>query len=212
MRHDDFIHALVEDHGTKPDANRFSLGIVAASGMAFSLLVFFAFLGIRADFANAMYDPHVVFKFIFAASLAGSLVPLVKASLRPEAKAALLLPYLSIPAFVLAGGIAFQLSTSPADFWLSGMIGRYPGSCLKSIPVLAIGPLVVLMVVLHGGATTRPVLSGAVAGGVAGGIAAFIYALHCPDDSALFVALWYSLAIGITSLAGALAGARYLRW
>jgi hypothetical protein len=69
-----------------------------------------------------------------------------------------------------------------------------------------------LLTSLRQGATTQPVLAGALAGALSGSLAAFIYALHCPDDSALFVALWYSLAIGITTLAGAFAGDRLLRW
>ncbi len=212
MKNDDFINALVEDHATRPGVSRFAMGIVVAFGLAFSLAIFLAFLGIRADFAHVVADPHLVFKFVFAASLFGSLLPLVKALLRPEANIVSPLFYLLIPALVLACGIAFQLATSPVDFWVSGMMGRYPIACLRSIPALAMGPLVVLMVFLHNGAPTRPVFSGAVAGCVAGGMAAFIYALHCPDDSALFVALWYSLAIAITTGIGAAMGAKWLRW
>ena len=54
--------------------------------------------------------------------------------------------------------------------------------------------------------------AGAVAGLAAGGIAAAIYAWHCPDDSPLFLATWYSLAIAIVVAAGFLLGRRLLRW
>jgi hypothetical protein len=47
---------------------------------------------------------------------------------------------------------------------------------------------------------------------ICGAIGAALYATHCPDDSPLFVAAWYSLAIGFTAAIGALAGSRLLRW
>ena len=80
------------------------------------------------------------------------------------------------------------------------------------IPFLSIGPLACIMLALRQGAPTRPGLTGAVAGLAAGGIAATLYASHCTDDSPLFVATWYSLAIGIVTLLGYVIGSRFLRW
>ena len=212
MKTGDFINALVEDQGVKEPLLGPKFGAQMAAGLAVSLVIFFLFLGVRADFSDAMVDPHIVFKFVFAASLCGSSLPLAIYALRPEIQLARLLRWLVLPLLMLASGVVFQLLTSPSEYWLSGMVGRYPLSCLRSIPALAIGPLVVLLLMLRGGAPTEPVLSGAVAGAVSGGLAAFIYALHCPDDSALFVALWYSLAIGIVTVTGAVLGAKWLRW
>ena len=73
-------------------------------------------------------------------------------------------------------------------------------------------PLACTFLALRHGAPTRPGLAGAVAGLVASGIAATLYASHCTDDSPLFVATWYPLAIGIVVRAGYVAGSRYLRW
>ena len=212
MKTGDFINALVEDQGMRQPTIGLGLSMRMAAGLAVSLVIFFTSLGVRADFASAVFDPHVVFKFMFAVSLFGSLWPLAVQAVRPERLIVPLLRWLVVPLLVLGGGVVFQLTTSPADYWLSGMVGRYPGACLVNIPVLAIGPLAVLLLMLRSGAPTQPVLSGAVAGAVSGGLAAFLYALHCPDDSALFVALWYLLAIGIVTAAGAVIGARYLRW
>jgi hypothetical protein len=55
-------------------------------------------------------------------------------------------------------------------------------------------------------------LAGAVAGLAAGGIAATLYAAHCTDDSPLFVATWYTLAIAILTGTGAFAGRVFARW
>jgi hypothetical protein len=212
MKTGDLINALVEDQGIKEPLFGLRLGVRMVAGLAVSLVIFFLFLGVRADFQTAMTDPHVVFKFIFAASLFGSLLPMVVYAVRPEIHLASLMRWFVLPLLVLGGGVAAQLLTSPPDFWLSGMMGRYPTACLRNIPVLAIGPLTVLLLMLRGGAPTQPVATGAAAGAVSGGLAAFIYALHCPDDSALFVALWYSLAIGIVTVIGGVLGRYWLRW
>jgi hypothetical protein len=55
-------------------------------------------------------------------------------------------------------------------------------------------------------------MAGAAAGLLAGGLGAVLYAIHCPDDSPLFVALWYVPAVALVVLAGAAAGSRVLRW
>ena len=52
----------------------------------------------------------------------------------------------------------------------------------------------------------------AAAGLLAGAFAAAVYCLHCPETSAIFVLIWYSLGILATSLLGALLGPRLLRW
>ena len=44
------------------------------------------------------------------------------------------------------------------------------------------------------------------------GLAATFYAAHCTDDSPLFVATWYPLAIAMLAIAGALAGRLFVRW
>ncbi|MGR3363098.1 MAG: NrsF family protein, partial [Maritimibacter harenae] len=79
-------------------------------------------------------------------------------------------------------------------------------------PLIGLGPLAIMIAALRKGAPTRPVLTGAMAGVVAGGVAAMFYAAHCTDDSPLFVAAWYSIAIGILASLGALAGRYALRW
>ncbi len=212
MKTDEFINALVEDQGANIASFGFKFVAWIASGLTLSLMIFFMFLRVRADFSDLMTDPHVMFKFIFAASLLSSLLPLLVYARSPEINLLPVLRWLILPLLVLAGGVVFQLMTSRPDAWLSGMIGEHPMACLGNIPVLAIGPFIALLLILRSGAPTQPVLSGAAAGAISASLASFIYALHCPDDSALFVAVWYSLAIAIMTGFGAVMGAKWLKW
>jgi hypothetical protein len=84
--------------------------------------------------------------------------------------------------------------------------------CMSSIPVIAAVPLGLMLYAIRQGAPARPARAGAIAGLIAGGIAAFFYAAHCFDDSPLFVATWYTIAIGVVTTVGALVGGRVLRW
>ena len=77
---------------------------------------------------------------------------------------------------------------------------------------MGIAPLALFIAALRYGAPARPTLAGAVAGLAAGGISATLYAAHCTDDSPLFVATWYTLAIAILTAAGALGGRAFARW
>ena len=84
--------------------------------------------------------------------------------------------------------------------------------CLTFIPLIGIGPLTAFIVAMRHGAPARPGLSGAVAGLLAGAVAATFYAAHCVDDSPLFIAIWYGLAIAGLSAAGAVAAKVWVRW
>jgi hypothetical protein len=100
----------------------------------------------------------------------------------------------------------------PSVSWGARMIGTNSLACLASIPLIGLGPLAIFLATLRHGAPTRPRLAGAVAGVLAGGLSATFYAAHCTDDSPLFVALWYSIAICGLALAGALLAPRAARW
>ena len=53
---------------------------------------------------------------------------------------------------------------------------------------------------------------GGMGGLLAGALGATVFAMHCTNDSPLFVAIWYILAIGLTALTGLLVGRYVLRW
>ena len=109
---------------------------------------------------------------------------------------------------VLLLAVAGELLTLPAAAWMPAMMGQSNGQCVGFISVMSLPLLAAALWALRRGASTRPALSGALAGLLSGGAAAAVYAVHCTEDSPLFYALWYVLAIlGAARRSGALLGA-----
>jgi hypothetical protein len=131
---------------------------------------------------------------------------------RPGARLGLSGWALLIAPVLVALAVLAELASVPAAQWGARWIGSNIRFCLTIIPALSLVPLGAMLLALRHGAPTRPRLAGAAAGLVAGAIAAFLYASNCTDDSPLFVATWYPLAIGLVALAGSLLGPRLLKW
>ena len=55
-------------------------------------------------------------------------------------------------------------------------------------------------------------LAGACAGLMAAAVGALVYALHCPEVEAPFLAVWCVLGLLIPTVVGALIGPKLLRW
>lgn len=174
--------------------------------------VFFALLGPRPDIASAVQTIRFLFKFVVTIALAASAFGLLRLLSRPETDPRGVLPYLAVaPALVLAG-VAIELIVAPAETWSTRLVGTNSLQCLTFIPLIGIGPLALLLLALRHGAPSHPTLAGAIAGLAAGGIAATFYASHCTDDSPLFVVTWYTIAVGVLALLGALTGRHVARW
>ena len=161
---------------------------------------------------SAMHTWRYVGKFVLALSLAASASLLVLRASRPEApRGRLDFVLLLAPALLLAAVIV-ELVLLPQGEWMPRMMGHNARVCMLSIPPLSLGPLAWLLFALRKGAVTAPARAGALAGLMAGGLGAAFYAAHCFDDSPLFVAVWYTLAVTFVTLLGAVLGKRLLRW
>jgi hypothetical protein len=153
-----------------------------------------------------------LFKFVFTASLALTAFLCARAFSMPGAYSRRMgLALLLAPALMIAAVMA-ELTVMPEQTWMPRMIGTNSMICMSFIPLIGIGPLAVFIAVLRYGAPTRPVLAGALAGLLAGGLGATFYAAHCFDDSPLFVAVWYTIAIAVMAALGAIAGRVFIRW
>jgi len=113
---------------------------------------------------------------------------------------------------LLAATVVAELVAVPSGQWLIRLVGTNSRVCLTAIPLMSLPLLAAFMLVLRRGAPVARTTAGAAAGLAASGLAAALYATHCPDDSPLFVAVWYSIAIGGVTLLGALLGRILLRW
>jgi hypothetical protein len=92
------------------------------------------------------------------------------------------------------------------------LFGRTWRGCPLLIAALSGPGLAGALWALHGLAPTRPALAGAAAGLMAGAAATLVYALHCPENAATFIAVWYVAGIALSTLVGALIGRTLLRW
>jgi hypothetical protein len=212
MKTDDFIRALSAD--LTPSRSSLELRFAAAvlPGFLVALALFAVTLGPRPDFAAAMGDMRFIFKFVVTLLLAVCSALLVWRLARPGAPVRSQLPLLALVPVVLALGVVAEMNVLPRSSWMTKLIGQNSVVCMLSIPFFAAPMLIAALAALRRGAPTNPGLAGAVAGLLAGSIGAAIYAAHCPDDSPLFIAVWYSISIAVVTAVGAIAGQRMLRW
>jgi hypothetical protein len=188
-----------------------SLAVGAAVGTLVVAALFFSEVGFRPDIAEAIHNVRFLFKFVVTISLAATAVLVARNLSRPDddlksSRALILAPLL------LACAVGIELAIVPSGQWMSRLVGHNARICLTLIPLLSIGPLICFMIVLRNGAPSNPGWAGATAGLAASGIAATFYASNCNDDSPLFVATWYPIAIIGVSAIGYLIGRRALRW
>jgi hypothetical protein len=212
MKTDDLIRAMTSDLAPPGPSIETRFAVAFLPGVLVALALFAVTLGPRGDLALVASDMRFLFKFVVTLLLALCSALLVWRLVRPGAPARLQIAALTLVPLVLAAGVLAELFVLPTASWCLKLVGSNGLVCVLSIPFFALPMLIAEIFALRQGAPTKPTLTGVVAGLFAGGVAAAIYAAHCPDDSPLFIALWYSLGIAIVALAGGLAGRLALRW
>ena len=212
MDTNELIEALATD--ARPPATPLSTAWWSAAGLAVALaaLVFFTILGPRPDIATAAGTYRFLFKFLVTITLAVSAFGLARTLSRPGETWRKAMPYLAAAPALIAMAVVVELFTLPPDTWPATLAGTNGVVCLTYITLLGIAPLAIFLRALRHGAPTKPTLAGAVSGLLAGAIAASFYAAQCTDDSPLFVATWYTLAIAVLAILGAAGARRLARW
>jgi hypothetical protein len=212
MKTDDLIKAIAADQNgpTTPLDRSLMLGLLP--GLAIAVLVYAVLLGPRPHLMALVPAPRLMFKLIFPWVVAACALPLAVRLAQPAANPRRYGGFLLALAFVLLVAVGIELIVLPQAEWRTYWMGHNAKACMTLIPILAFGPLVASLIVLKRGAPTNPALAGAGAGLLAAAIGAALYATHCPDDSPLFVACWYSLATIIVVAIGAIVGSKWLRW
>jgi hypothetical protein len=211
VKTEDLISALAADGKQRTNLSR-SLLAALIIGALVAGVAFFAILGFRHDIDSAMHTTRFLFKFLVTLSLASAAIGVVWRIGRPGAPLALAAWALAIPVLLLAMAVMMEMRMMPEATWMPRMIGNNMMHCLLSIPAFSIPTLAALLYALRDSAPSNPAMAGAAAGLVSAGIAATYYASNCMDDSPMFVATWYTIAVAIVAVVGALLGRRLLRW
>ena len=192
-------------------SRRVAIALLAALPLSFAFML--AEYGLRPGLLDSLlHQPMALLKLLVPAAVAAGGFLAVERLARPGvavrgAWAAMVLPVLLV--WILA--VFVWLQAAPADrpelLW-----GRTWRTCAWSISAMALPVFVATLLALRSLAPTRPVAAGAAAGALASGAGAAVYALHCPELTAPFLAVWYVLGMAIPVIAGALLGPRLLRW
>lgn len=182
-----------------------SVGVIALSVLWFAP---------RPDLFSALTssDHTVLWKFIFAFSVVVTALPIVRDLTTPGRRVGIASFVATVPfAIVLLLG-ARELMVLPAQDVRHLLSHASWGACLWQVPLLSIPAFAIFVGLARRSAPTNLTRAGTYIGLLAGGFGAVGYAFHCGDDSMLFVATAYTLAIGEMALLGALLGPRLLRW
>ncbi len=175
-------------------------------------VLFFAAIGLRPDIAYAIETARFIVKVVISGALAVAAFLAMRTLARPGASKRPPLDWLVLPGGLLMLAVAAELYVVPPNRWADSLIGTNYVMCVIAIVSLGTPLLIMFLWALHRQAPTRPALAGAMAGLASASVAAFFYTAQCPNDSPLFVAVWYSFASLILVAAGAFAGHRVLRW
>jgi hypothetical protein len=212
MKTGDLIRALAADREASSQSTDRLLLIAIPIGLAVSLMPFLLLIGLRPNLADAAATVPFMLKpvemLILTTAAAALVLRLAQpgAPWRRAALAAALAPALMIAAVIV------ELLVVPRAEWLVRLAGAHWHICVVNMVLLALPMLAAILIGLRAGAPTRPALAGAGAGLLAGALSATLYIAHCPDDSPLFVAAWFTSAIAIVTAIGSTIGARLLRW
>lgn len=212
MKTEDLINAIAQDGAPRPISVAARMAIALVLGGIVAAALFVHVLGVRPDIMQALqswrFDIKVVITLVCFATALWATYELA----RPDANTRRALLVFALPLALLAVTVGCELIVSPVDTWVGRAVGTNSRLCLVSISALSIGPLAALLFALRAGAARSPALAGAAAGLLAGGLAATLYAMHCFDNSPLFVTLWYIPAVALVASMGAASGSRLLRW
>lgn len=211
MKTDFLIDMLARQAGPAPSfpaARRLTWAIGA--GLLLSGLLAISIIGpLPSAFFNT---PAPWIKIAYAMLLAlsgGALAARLSRPASPIANARI--SVISVVILMLLFGMA-TLITTPKDERLAAILGQTWWICPWMLMMLSLPALAAIFWVMRGLAPTRLRHAGFAAGLLAGAVGAVGYSLACPETSATFVAIWYTLGIALTAWVGLWLGPKVLRW
>jgi hypothetical protein len=210
---DAFLDGLSRDLRPTPKGvviRRLAVSLVVGGVAAFVGVA--GLLGLRADMASAVLSSMFWVKLAYTGGVAVAAVWCVERLSRPAGDAGRRLPWLLAPPAAMGAMAAWRFGSAAPSLREALVMGSSAAVCPGLILITAIPVFAALVWALRGLAPTRLRVAGALAGLTAGGAGAAIYALHCPESGAPFVAIWYTLGMVAAGALGGLLGPRLLRW
>ncbi|MBA2723547.1 MAG: DUF1109 domain-containing protein [Methylibium sp.] len=211
MKTDHLIEMLARGAGPAPRAVAARRLIPAgAFGVSVSAALALALMGPLPQ--EILDTPAPWIKLAYAGLLALPAGWLAARLARPVSRPAMPTRLVAAVLLAMAALGATAWATTPEADRLGALFGSSWGACPWNVLALSMPALAGILWALRGLAPTRPHAAGCAAGLLAGALGAGGYALTCPETSAVFVAVWYSLGIGLVAGVGTLLGPRVLRW
>ncbi|AGU49974.1 hypothetical protein VAPA_1c28790 [Variovorax paradoxus B4] len=213
MKTDDLVAMLATGATAAPRraaGRRLALALFAGLPLSFAIL--FTEYGLRRDLVQAMFWPMFWVKVLFPLCIAAAAFVMVQRLARPGVPVRRAWIGIAVPVLAVWVMAALAWFNAPAEERMPLLMGESWRVCALSIGLMALPVFAAALLALKGLAPTRPALAGAAAGGLAGGVGAAVYALHCMELTAPFLAVWYVSGIALPVLVGAVLGPRLLRW
>ena len=188
------------------------LGLALVAGVVVSAIVMVMWQGPRSDLATAWTDPIFWTKFGYTLLIALGGFWAVERMARPGGSGrGAMLAILAV--FIACGALAVaQMMTSPREEMRALIMGGTWDRCPLIILALSLPILAATLWVMRRMAPTNLPMAGLAAGLLAGGAGAWVYGFHCGEYGIPFLAIWYTLGIGLSAALGAIAGRWMLRW
>ncbi|WP_395650008.1 NrsF family protein [Brevundimonas sp.] len=213
MKTDDLIAALAADTaptGAGTLRRRAGLALIPAALLILAGVILS--LGLRPDLMIAMGGPTFWAKAAYTAALACAGFWLLDRAGRPGADVRVPLAVFGAVVVIAILSGAVSLMTTPEAARVEALMGQSARVCPTNIAGLSLLAAPLILFAVRGFAPLRPALAGAAAGLMLGGLAATLYGLHCPEHTAAFVAVWYTLGMAIPVVVGAVIGRWVWRW
>ncbi|MGR4869671.1 NrsF family protein [Variovorax sp. LARHSF232] len=213
MKTDDLISLLAT--GVQPVPRRAAtrrLGFALLAGLPLAALFMLTQFGLRRDLVQAMFWPMLWVKILFPFFIAWGGFVLAQRLARPGVRAGRAWIVLVAPVLFIWAMGALSWFGAPSGQRMVLLLGETWRTCVFNIALISVPVFVAAVIAMRGLAPTRPVLAGAAVGALAGGAGATVYALHCPEITAPFLAVWYVLGMLVPVAVGAVLGPRLFRW
>jgi hypothetical protein len=213
MKTDELISLLAADTAPVPrgaTARRMSLAL--AAGLPVSAAIVGGLYHFRPDLGAAMHLPMFWFKLLFGVAMAAAGFAALLRLGRPGVPLGRRWAWIVAPVLVVWILAAVVLAGAPGGERTALVLGETWRSCTASIAFISLPVFIAALRALATLAPTQPRWAGACAGAMAGGAAAAVYAFHCPELEAPFLAVWYVLGMAVPLAVGAWIGPRVLRW